>query len=82
MHSVIGLDARVDADLKCIFGNDLHAACDWFEHWFHKLGIHTSPAKQGYDMVSWEQLLISAMNGERGKNFIGQQSTLLACYGN
>ena len=80
MRSVIGENSSVDEDLKAIFGEDLDSACTDFEQWFHQLGIKTTPADYGYDAPCWQQLLRNALNGQRGKNFIGQQQKLLACY--
>jgi phosphonate metabolism-associated iron-containing alcohol dehydrogenase len=80
MRSVLGQHPGVDVDLQTIFGCDLHQACDDFEAWFKCLNIETSPQSYGYDQQSWQALLDRALQGERGKNFIGQQHALLSAY--
>lgn len=80
MSAVIGQDEGVDADLRSIFGDDLSRACKEFNQWFRKLGVQTSPVERGYNIKDWQQLLLDALNGQRGKNFIGEHSRLLACY--
>ena len=80
LRSVIGLDHEVDSDLKAIFGHDLDKAWDQFDGWFRELGVNTDPEAYGYNRENWRQLLLEALQGERGKNFIGQQEALLACY--
>ena len=82
LRSVIGLNRAVDSDLKAIFGHDLNKAWDQFDGWFRELGINTDPEAYGYNRENWRQLLLNALQGERGKNFIGQQEALLACYEN
>lgn len=80
LRSVMGVNRDCDRALQAIFGDDLLSASRWLEIWLQDLGVKTSPSDYGYDNESWQQLLVRALAGERGKNFIGQPQALQACY--
>ncbi len=69
--SVIGEDAECDRNLARIFGNDLGSASDKLTNLLDKLGVSTRASDYGVQSAEWEELLASALAGERGQNFIG-----------
>jgi phosphonate metabolism-associated iron-containing alcohol dehydrogenase len=64
--------------LRAILGQDLMAGADRLEVFFGGLAISTMPASYGIDHQEWIELLGSALDGERGQNFIGSREALLA----
>jgi phosphonate metabolism-associated iron-containing alcohol dehydrogenase len=72
MQWSIGADAQCDANLRRIFGADLRAGADRLKTVIESLGVSTDPADYGLDATEWQNLVARAMQGERGKNFIGR----------
>jgi len=72
MQWSIGADAQCDANLRRIFGADLRAGADRLKAMIESLGVSTSPADYGLNEAEWRSLVERAMQGERGKNFIGR----------
>lgn len=52
-------------------------AADRLESFLSALEVSTAPADYGIDIEGMEELVTSAFEGERGKNYVGQQDTLL-----
>ncbi len=78
MRAVIGADDACDAALRAIFGGDLPAAADGLEAFLESLGVGTRPQDQGIDAAEWHDLVATALEGERGRNFIGDGEALLS----
>ncbi len=66
-----GQDAARDHTLQRIFGNDLNNAQNQLREFLHSLGVKTEFADYGVTAEQAEQMIDFAMQGARGKNFIG-----------
>ncbi len=73
-------DCEVAQDLRTIFGDDLSKAAAQLTDWLRDLGIATNPQDYGYQAATWDVLLTSALQGERGQNFLGDQLRLRALF--
>lgn len=69
-----GHDAVRDRTLQRIFGNDLDKAQDQLREFLHSLGVKTEFSDYGVTAEQAEQMILFAMQGARGKNFIGSQA--------
>lgn len=69
-----GHDAARDRTLQRIFGNDLDKAQDQLREFLHSLGVKTEFSDYGVTAEQAEQMIHFAMQGARGKNFIGSQA--------
>ena len=69
-----GHDAARDRTLQRIFGNDLGKAQDQLREFLHSLGVKTEFSDYGVTAEQAEQMILCAMQGARGKNFIGSQA--------
>ena len=67
-----GHNATCDANLRRIFGADLRAGAERLKAMIESLGVSTSPADYGLNDSEWRNLVQRAVQGERGKNFIGR----------
>jgi phosphonate metabolism-associated iron-containing alcohol dehydrogenase len=72
MQWSIGADAQCDANLRRIFGADLRAGANHLMMMIESLGVSTDPSDYGLNEIEWRGLVERAMQGERGKNFIGR----------
>jgi phosphonate metabolism-associated iron-containing alcohol dehydrogenase len=72
MQWSIGADAQCDANLRRIFGADLRSGAERLKAVIESLGVSSDPADYGLDATEWQSLVARAMQGERGKNFIGR----------
>jgi alcohol dehydrogenase len=68
----VGHDPGCDATLRDIFGPDLEAGVRRLASFLEALGVSTDPAEHGVSPAEWPRLVAKAMQGERGKNFIGR----------
>ena len=78
LRSVIGLDTACDAALAQIFGPDLKVGANRLQGFLEELGVSTRPADHGITSDEWRGIIIDALGGERGLNFIGTKESLLA----
>ncbi|MNC77308.1 hypothetical protein D3C75_1292290 [compost metagenome] len=69
-----GHDAARDRILQRIFGNDLDKAQVQLREFLHSLGVKTEFSDYGVTAEQAEQMIHFAMQGARGKNFIGSQA--------
>ncbi|WP_095128541.1 iron-containing alcohol dehydrogenase PsrA [Pseudomonas sp. Irchel s3h14] len=69
-----GHDEARDRTLQRIFGNDLQGAQDQLREFLHSLGVKTEFADYGVTPSEAEEMIHFAMQGARGKNFIGSQA--------
>ena len=69
-----GHDEARDRTLQRIFGNDLQGAQDQLREFLHSLGVKTEFADYGVTPSEAEEMINFAMQGARGKNFIGSQA--------
>lgn len=66
-----GHDEARDRTLQRIFGNDLIKAQDQLRNFLHSLNVKTEFSDYGVTVEQAEQMINFAMQGARGKNFIG-----------
>lgn len=78
MRSVIGRDAACDDALKRIFGDDLAKGADRLEAFLTGLGVSTRATDYGVTHENWIGAINEALEGERGRNFIGTREAVLA----
>lgn len=69
-----GHNAARDHTLQRIFGNDLNNAQNQLREFLHSLGVKTEFADYGVTAEQAEQMIDFAMQGTRGKNFIGAKA--------
>jgi phosphonate metabolism-associated iron-containing alcohol dehydrogenase len=77
MRCVSGFDADCDAALKQIFGQDLAAGADDLTRMLKKLGVQTRAQDFGVTPEKWRKMVQLALEGVRGRNFIGDQAVIL-----
>jgi alcohol dehydrogenase len=78
MRSVIGRNETCDQALQRIFGADLRAGADRLETFLTDLGVSTRATDYGVTEEKWLTAIDDAMNGERGRNFIGTRDAVLS----
>lgn len=78
MRSVIGQNADCDAALRRIFGDDLEAGLIRLEEFLKALGVSTRATDYGVSAENWRAAIADALDGERGRNFIGRSDAVLA----
>lgn len=78
MRSAIGADAACDTALHCIFGPGLDAAADRLEDFLIGLGVSVDAADYGVGEGEWRELVAVALDGQRGKNFIGSRERIMS----
>jgi len=78
MASIIGQDETCDAVLERIFGPDLEAGAERLATFLRDLDIGVTAADHGIDRSAFRDLIESAFEGERGRNFIGEKPRVLA----
>jgi phosphonate metabolism-associated iron-containing alcohol dehydrogenase len=69
-----GHDEARDRTLQRIFGNDLHKAQSQLREFLHSLDVKTEFADYGVTAKEAEEMINFALQGARGKNFIGSQA--------
>ncbi|KAA0980404.1 iron-containing alcohol dehydrogenase PsrA [Pseudomonas sp. ANT_H12B] len=69
-----GHDEARDRTLQRIFGNDLHKAQARLREFLHSLEVKTEFADYGVTPSEAQEMIHFAMQGARGKNFIGSQA--------
>ncbi|MGF1609633.1 MAG: iron-containing alcohol dehydrogenase PsrA [Kiloniellales bacterium] len=77
MRSAIGMRPECDAALQQVFGDDLQAGADRLEDFLVRLGVAVSPAGHGIGGDEWQSIVLEAIGGERGRNFIGKREQIL-----
>jgi phosphonate metabolism-associated iron-containing alcohol dehydrogenase len=69
-----GHDEARDRTLQHIFGSDLHNAQERLRAFLHSLDVKTEFADYGVTAAEARQMIDCAMQGARGKNFIGSRA--------
>ena len=77
LASVIGEDAECDQNLRRVFGDDLDSAVVALEKFLNGLGVPTKASSYGIQNEQLNELLTTALAGERGRNFIGRLERVL-----
>lgn len=78
IRSVAGQGGICEEGLRSIFGADAAGAAERLEITLGKLGVSTDFRSYGIGEEEWRALIESALEGERGQNFIGSREELLA----
>lgn len=78
MRGVIGHNEACDAALGRIFGEDLRAGADRLETLLTSFGISPRATDYGVTHENWLAAIDDALNGERGRNFIGTRDAFLS----
>ncbi|MNE68616.1 hypothetical protein D3C80_1642880 [compost metagenome] len=69
-----GRDSDRDRTLQKVFGPDLDAAQQRLRGFLHRLGVRTEFEDYGVTAAEAEAMIDEAMQGARGRNFIGSQA--------
>lgn len=72
MRWATGVQPQCDAALRRVFGADLEQGAERLDAFLQGLGVRTDPAAYGVSPAEWDRLVDKAMQGERGRNFIGK----------
>ncbi|KUL93755.1 alcohol dehydrogenase [Bosea sp. WAO] len=78
MRWAMGVQPQCDAALRRVFGPDLEAGAERLEAFLKNLGVETAPSAYGVSPPEWNRLVDKALEGERGRNFIGRQAAKAA----
>lgn len=78
MEWAIGASPTCDEQLKRIFGDDLRQGVQKLTRFMHSVGVGTQPSDHGVKRDEWDDLVERAMEGERGRNFIGRITVMQA----
>jgi hypothetical protein len=78
MDWAIGAQPACDAALERIFGPDLRAGVQRLTRFIRGVGVGTEPSDHGVGRDEWDDLVERAMEGERGRNFIGRITVMQA----
>ena len=73
MRSAIGAGVACDETLKRIFGENLAAGVDQLTGFLTELGVDNDPGSFGVAVDDWNSWIDAAIDGARGKNFIGHR---------
>lgn len=73
-----GHSPQCDAALRRIFGPDLNEGIRKLKAFLEHVGVKTDPAAYGVSPVAWQMLVEKALQGERGRNFIGRRTVAAA----
>lgn len=71
LERAIGVDVGRDAVLASAFGGDLHDAPRRLAHFLERVGVETEFTAYGVTADDSRRMVAQAMDGVRGKNFIG-----------
>ncbi len=72
MEWAIGASPACDEALKRIFGPDLRQGVQRLMKFLQGVGVGTNPSDHGVGRDEWDDLVERAIEGERGRNFIGR----------
>ncbi|WNJ88501.1 iron-containing alcohol dehydrogenase PsrA [Bosea sp. 685] len=78
MRWAMGVQPQCDAALRRVFGPDLEAGAERLTAFLHDLGVKTEPSAYGVSPADWNRLVDKALEGERGRNFIGRHAAKAA----
>lgn len=78
MGWAIGNSAQCDAALRRIFGPDLNEGIRKLTAFLQGIGVKTDPSAYGVSQSEWSRLVDKALEGERGRNFIGRPAVKAA----
>lgn len=77
LRSMRGVGGLCGESLTQIFGSDFNAGAYRLEALLSSLGVSTNPLDYQIGKEEWTALLSDALEGERGKNFLGSKQALL-----
>lgn len=76
LRSLEGVDGICGRGLAGVFDGGIRQGADDLERFLHTLGVSTDPASYGVSTEEWAGLLATALEGDRGQNFIGSRAAL------
>lgn len=71
MEAALGFDDDCDATIAAIFDCDAPVAPAKLRAVLASLGVDLDPSNYGFDAASWRAIVTTAIDGPRGRNFIG-----------
>jgi phosphonate metabolism-associated iron-containing alcohol dehydrogenase len=77
VQSVADIGGLCGLALNEIFGTDLHEGARRLGAMLAQLGVSTDPTSYGVSAQEWTGLVEDALEGERGRNFVGSKDALL-----
>jgi alcohol dehydrogenase class IV len=77
IRSVTDVGGLCREALTEIFGPDLRDGARRLEGFLEEVGVSTDPASYGVGPEEWTAIVEDALEGERGRNFIGSKDALL-----
>jgi phosphonate metabolism-associated iron-containing alcohol dehydrogenase len=77
IDSVRGIDDFRGDALGRVFDGDLDGASARLMELLKGLGVPTSPAAYGVERQEWSEIVAEALDGERGKNFVGDKTQFI-----
>jgi alcohol dehydrogenase len=77
LRSMPGVGGVCGEGLARIFGSDLEKGADRLEQLLSTLGVAVDPEAYGIGRREWQELIEQALEGERGRNFLGSKKKLL-----
>ncbi len=78
MRWIIGADRECDKTLSRIFGDNLEAGANRLAAFLKDLGIGIRPEDHGVGAAEWSDIVEQALDGERGRNFLGRPEAVIA----
>lgn len=81
IDSVLGIGGLCETSLHRIFDNGLNTASGKVSGLLEHLGVSTNPAEHGVSDDEWAKMVMTAFDGERGKNFIGDKDRFMKAAG-
>ncbi|HEY0220440.1 MAG TPA: iron-containing alcohol dehydrogenase PsrA [Afipia sp.] len=78
LRSMQGVGGLCGQSLTQIFGSDFNAGADQLDGLLGTLGVSTNPLDYKIGKDEWVELISDALEGERGKNFLGSRQALLS----
>ncbi len=80
MRSALGASVECDQTLKRVFGENLEAGADRLTEFLTELGVNSDPGSFGVASEEWGNWINAAIDGARGKNFIGHREQVHAVF--
>ena len=77
MNSVRGIGGLSADALERVFDADIAGAPARLSELLERLGVSANPAAHGVGQDEWTEIVTDALDGERGKNFIGNKDEFI-----
>jgi alcohol dehydrogenase class IV len=77
VESVAGVGGLCEASLERIYETGTEQAAARLADFLSQLGVPTNPSAHGVQPGEWSEIVATAFDGERGKNFIGDKERFM-----